>query len=536
MSDNSNIDPHSALTSLWPSDTEESKKLAEEKQIKRQNLTDLGNQFKQAREALGYNISDLDEHTGLSFTELEALEQGLFQHIEQQDYVDYYVHTYAALLSLDADEILANFKQNYYQTEAASDDEAQNTNDIDIHDESQYEDAFAEEARKTLEALDASDVNALQAANQLEIEQDAAQGIHTELAGEPETTDSQPVDTAQTEPTEPATTSETSEPHSLQADANHEPITSNHNLQQSKPFPWLKLVASFGIVLLVAGAAYYANLKFGSGQTSDPANENAASLTNNSVSIVKDGERVPEGQKAKKIGVLESKIITQGSNDLNAPTAEMIQKPLVLIGETASDINDEIIEQAQDIVKQASDNIGDIISDAGNDSAAKDAVETATEKVTEVAKVINEDLAKASELAKAAEATKTATEAAAAELAQKTVAEKPAETEADNGQLPEDPIKEALAQLPSDNSKYSLHATANSWVLIEDDAAQILFSGELTPEKIVTLPKITGVIISLGDAGVIEVYKGKQLLGKLGAKDETLDLVSVEQRFNQISN
>lgn len=510
MSDNSHIDPHSALTSLWPSDTEESKKLAEEKQIKRQNLTDLGAQFRQAREALGYNISDLNEHTGLSFTELEALEQGLFQHIEQQDYVDYYIHTYAALLSLDADQVLANFRQNYYQVEAPSnDDEQTNDSEINLHDEAQYEDAFSEEARKTIEALDASGIDTLKAADQIETEPDTNQA--EQFAPE--------ILTQET----PVQDLSAPEIKGLQADSNHEPITSN---PRSKPFPWLKLALSFIFVLIVAGGAYFANSQFGFGQTTDQLTENAASLNDNNINVIKDADRVPEAQKAKKIGTLESKIITQGSDDLSAPTATMVQKPLVLIGQTSTDVLTEVSENI-------GENIGDIITDATKDnstsSAVKETVETATEAVR---KIISEDLAKATELANAAEATKIA----AAELAAQQAADATSQTDSDDAQLPKDPIQEALAQLPTDNAKFSLHASKNSWVLIEDDAAQILFSGELTPEQIFTFPKVAGVIISLGDAGVIDVYKGKQLLGKLGAIDETLDLVSVEQRFNQISN
>ncbi|MBL1419629.1 MAG: helix-turn-helix domain-containing protein [Alphaproteobacteria bacterium] len=503
MSDISNRNPNSAATSLRPSDTEESNKLAEENQIKQQNLTDLGAQFKQAREALGYNISDLNEHTGLSTIELEAVEQGSFQHVEQQDYVEYYIHTYAALLSLDADQVLATFRQNYHEPEATSTGDEQDIYqiddvDIDIHDEDQYEDAFTDEARKTLEALDASGIDSLKANDQPEDEQDADLANHVEPTPTQEITGIQPLTI-------------------------HEPITSN---PKSKPFPWLKLILSIILVLVAAGGAYYANLKYGSGQTLNQiSNQITESVTSSSddkpnndtsaisvstdananndsnISIVKDTDRVPEGQKAKKIGTLDSKIITQGSDDLNAPTAVMVQKPLVLISQPEVGTSG-----------QTTENIGDLITDTGENSAAENAI-APTDAISQT---INDDLVETANIAAAEEAAK--------------------QTSAGDLQVPVDPIQQALAQLPTDNEKFSLHASENSWILIEDDAAQILFSGELTPEKIFTFPKIVGVIISLADAGVLDVYKGKQLLGKLGVKDETLDLVSVEQRFNQFSN
>lgn len=538
MSDNANIDPHSALTSLWPSDTEESKKLAEEKQQKRQNLVEIGNQFKLAREELGYNVSDLNDHTGLSFTELEAMEQGLFQHIEQQDYVEYYVHTYASLLNLDAAEILNNFKQNYYQADA-DEVEVDTQSDFDIHDEGQYEDAFTEEAKKTLEALDASDVNALKAANQLEIEQD----VNTEFTEKyiEEVAQEYQIDEPQAQPTQQEIpTEEFVGFNELQADTIDEPITSDHNLQQRKPFPWLKLFLSFIFVLLAAIVAYFASTQFDLSQLANNQSSISTAIpqdgatTNNNVIIdnSKNNERIPEGQKAKKIGTLESKVTVQGSDDLNAPTAEMVQKPLILMDEKPATSTGEL-SQSSNAAKDAdtkdadAKNIGDIISEAT--AEAKPITQT------------DEDLTKAAELAKAASATKAAAEQAkeqaakqAEEQAKKQVSD--AATSTAETALPENSVQEALAQLPADNSKYSLHATKNNWVLIEDDSAQILFSGELTPEKIVTLPKIQGVIISLGNAGVIDVYKGKKLLGRLGKQDESLDLVSVEQRFNQISN
>lgn len=510
---------HSALSRLWPSDTEESKKLAEEKQQKRQNLTELGGLFKQAREALGYNISDLHEHTGLSFTELEALEQGQFQYIEQQDYVDYYVHTYAALLGLNADDILVKFQQSFHQT-----DDSAEANAFDIQDEAQYEDAFAEEAKKTLEALNASGVNVLDNAADQFAAQTTDEATASAMAINPnitsvefESPNSDPI----LEQNQSISQNQSLESNHFQNQSGQEPITSSGYKQDQKSFPWFKLIASFSFVLVVAALIYFVNEQYNPSNPTTNDDPNVASLdnVNNDANAnnngTKDADRVPEAQKAKKIGQLESKVINQGSTDLNAPTAEMVQKPLTLIGEQAT----QIIGDATDAVQEAATPIADAIGDVIDSEAAETIVDQA----------ISDDLAKASELAKAAEATKTAVEEAAEQVAT-------ALPEPETAQLPEDPIQEALSQLPEDPNKYSLHATANNWVLIEDDTAQIIFSDELTPEKIITLPKVSGVIISLGDAGLIEVYKGKTLIGKLGEKDESLDLVSLEDRFNQITN
>lgn len=522
MSDNANSknleNSHSALTKLWPSDTQESKKLAEQKQQKRENLIALGDKFKQAREALGYNISDLNEHTGLSFSELENLERGLFQQIEQQDYVDYYVHTYAALLGLDSDSLLEEFKQNFYETEASADAAA-----VDIHDESQYEDAFAEEARKTLEALNASDMNALKAANQTEIE-NFAETEAVQPSAEPSLAAAAP-QIGQAEPQLEATQNP-----QLQADLSREPFSS---ASETKPLPWLKLGGSLAVIALAAVGLYFVNAQLN--PSDNP--ENIASLDNATTTNGKDSARIPEAQKAKKIGQLETKVIKQGADDLSAPTAEMVQKPLVLIGEKST----ETETKAPILTLPENTEITDIISETINNGAdaVNDVIDNAAVKASDsIAQVIDnktnsDDLAKAAELAQAAETTKVALEDAAKQAAELAAKELP---EPSSAQLPEDPVQEALSQLPSDATKISLHATKNSWVLIEDDAAQILFSDELTPNKIVTLPKVNGVIISLADAGAIEVYKGKQLIGKLGAEDESLDLVLIEQRINQITN
>lgn len=552
MSDSANSenvkDPHAALASLWPSDSEESKKLAEQKQQKRQNLIDLGSQFKQAREALGYNISELDEHTGLSFTELEAIEQGLFQQIEQQDYADYYVHTYAALLGLDADQTLSNFKQNYYQTEAAPNIGLDS--ELDIHDKTQYEDAFADEAKQTLDALEASSVNMLQAtANQINPQDsNSSTSQTTETADLIASQSAEPNLGGQTDNTleNPKFTEGEEGFGELQATHDHQPITSDR-----AAFPWFKLSLSFAFVLLAAFVVYLINNQF---NFISPNSENGDQIsTLDSVTPTgKDENRVPETQKAKKVAALDSKIIAQGSDDLNAPTADANQKPLVLMGQQAiSDVAKSLDEAAKPLA-EAKDSINNAIKSVIEDGqkaaetitetakqAAENIVKTATgEAATGDAVEISDDLAAAKELAAAAAAEKAAALAVQEEAAKQAAAEASAKTlpEDSSAQLPEDPIQEALALLPSDTNKYSLHATQNNWVLIEDDAAQILFSGELTPEKIITLPKVAGVIISLGDAGVIEVYKGKTLLGLLGEKDESLDLVSVEQRFNQITN
>ena len=271
-------DQHSALTRLWPSDAEESKKLATIKQQKHQNLTDIGNQFKQAREVLGYNISDLNEHTGLSFTELEAMEQGQFQNVEQQDYLDYYVHTYAALLGLTADDILSHFQENYY----ANDDAKK----IDIHDETQYEDAFAEEAKETLVPLEKTNIDSLR----------TAESLHEQL------------DVVNTSP-------------ELETVYKDEPIATSSAPNQQNKLYWFMLILAFIAIIALGVTGYYFLNK------TTTQNIVAEKVISNS----DDQQAIPDAQRAKKIGTLESKIIQKGSTDQNTPTAISDQNPLIIL-------------------------------------------------------------------------------------------------------------------------------------------------------------------------------------------------------------
>ncbi len=412
--------------------------MAEKTHEKQRKLDSVGNRFKQAREELGYNIDDLNEHIELSFEELEALEQGRFADVAQQEYIDYYVHSYATLLGLNADEVLADFQQIFHEISPE--------NQIDIHDESQYEAAFSDEAKNTLEALEATNTNSLE----------PAKTLHEQIDIRSENT----------------------------------PSPSN-----KKTVPWVELLSVFAFIIVVS-VAYYA---FSIRPDIAPPEENPKLIIEKPIEntpkkpieFEEDQTSIPDTNPVKKVGVLEKRIIQKGSTDLNVPTVTSTQKPLILPNTSQLKSSGSIAEAL------TGDPLKNIINNAlGNQTAQTPDDDKITTPVQNLRKSTP---LPANELTSATDESKKTT------------------------------------QLPVSDDKYSLQTVKSSWILIED-SSQILFSGELVPGKTITLPKVKDVIISLGDAGVINVYKGQKLIGKLGKSDETLDLVSLEQRLSQITN
>lgn len=508
-----NSDKHTALERLWPTDAKESKKLADLKQQKTQKLVDLGLMFKAAREALGYNISELNEHTGLSFSELEAMEHGQFQKIEQQDYIDYYVHTYAALLGLEADEILESFKQSFYDAHENIDETQPDTTEASIEtiieNNVEYDAAFAEEVKHTQAAIENSNYDPALTEPQLS-ETDMPRPVVAE-----------PQLQSQNEQAYQENKNSQLQKENLEHSFEHEPIRSFPELEDERAFPWITVgfVSVFIIAASIIGYYYYTNkIEVNSIANITPK---AAEKTD------KIDEKIPDSQIAKKIGTLETNIITKGSDNLNAPTADVEQKPLI--------ISKQALNSATKAPISASDKVADIIGDTIGD-AIDNTIKTpnkATDELTDdVKKAANDASLKLSSAIK----TETKNDSGLAD-AKKIVALNVKETV--QTLTTTTPDVEALPEVvkttifPTDPTQYTLEATKSSWVLIEDDS-QILFSDELQPGKIFTLPKLKGVIVSLGDAGVINVYKGDKLIGKLGKSDESLDLVSIEQRFNQL--
>ncbi len=562
---------HSALDRLWPNDAKESKKLAEEKQQKLKNLVTLGEQLKISREELGYNISDLNDHLGLSFSEIEAMEHGLFKQVENQEYIDYYVHSYAALLGLDENPLLEYFQQNYHKTadvntkteptEIANSNETitvvadenqskhKDTTDlttsptqidkdeINYQDSHQFEDAFTEEATKTIAALNAAELENYTATEHFITNHAKDEQAKT---SEPKARESSPdANGSNQEPKEQLN----SEKSSFQSEVREQTATSSHDFGQQRSFPWAKLLIAFTIVTFIALTLYYyKNTLFTPNQTGAISSE---TVKNSQVNKDKLADKIPENQKAKKIGDLETKIIKQGSNDLSAKTATSKQTDLPL-PKPANTVDENT---KQEIKKQsAASPTTNKISKVSNQDAINKILKNTLEDLpkeqpksdgaslsTKQTNLPQSNLEKT--LSGAAKATKEKVETLVKTTTNTTPAPLTSNSEKalQSKALPEENQSIALAQLPKGTDKYSLHALQNSWVLIEDEDAQILFSGELEPKKIITLSKINNVIISLGDAGVINVYKGDKLLGKLGEPDETLNLVSIQQRLNNLT-
>lgn len=473
------------------------------------NANLLGEEFRAAREELGYKFEDLTEHTGLSADEIEALELGDYQKIEQQDYIEYYVHNYATLLGLDSDLALEHYQQ-YIVPETAALQTGEAASKFDIHDEDQYEDAFADEAKKTIEALEVSELTTLENYGHVEPEIDFSANRTADYPTDttPEMGDSGSayvvgsINVSNLNDKQKAAAARAN-----QATTTANPLNSldgdNQYLGHSatagqKPFPWLRIVAAAIFAAALAGSIYFmVTLQ----QSADPTNLASVDVATD------DGQQTPPviTPVVKIIGTLETTIIAKGNDDLTAPTATMVQKPLIMRSQTAVAKNPSAAEASQATTTDETAAL------SGASSAVKQNGATSSSVEQSVATSSTEQVATTS-IAKTAATT---TEGIVA-------------VNASDAQSP-------LDALPNDESQFSLHATQNNWLLIEDDTSQILFSGELTPEKIFTLPKIKGVIISLGNAGIIDVYQGKTLLGKLGKDDESLDLASIETRLNLIA-
>lgn len=472
------------------------------------NANLLGEEFRQAREELGYKFEDLTEHTGLSADEIEALELGRYDKIEQQDYIEYYVHNYATLLGLDSDLALEHY-QRYIVPETTALQTAEAAPKFDIHDEQQYEDAFADEAKKTIEALEVSELTTLENYDHIEPEIDFSANQPSEYSEDaaPEIgdagsayivgsinvsnlNDTQESPKSKSKKTGPAANKFTS------LDGDNQYLSPSTNADH-KSFPWLRIVAAGIFVVALAGSIYFmVNMQ----QSDDPANIASVGVATTDDATTQAEVKAPV---VKKTGTLETKIIAKGNDDLNAATATMVQKPLIMRNQAAAVNNQNAATNTQGTAN------GETTAPTGASSAVKQSGTTSSTVEQSPAAASDEQVATNS-IAKTD--TATITDATSTNTAQS-----------------------ALDALPDDDSQFSLHATQNNWLLIEDDTSQILFSGELTPEKIFTLPKINGVIISLGNAGIIDVYRGKTLLGKLGKDDESLDLVSIETRLNLIA-
>ncbi|GJM80845.1 hypothetical protein HMSSN139_33410 [Paenibacillus sp. HMSSN-139] len=75
-------------------------------------VSDLGQQLREARLARGLSLDDVQEMTKIRKRYLEAIEMGDYKVLPGSFYVRAFIKTYAEAVGLDADELLAEHRQN----------------------------------------------------------------------------------------------------------------------------------------------------------------------------------------------------------------------------------------------------------------------------------------------------------------------------------------------------------------------------------------------------------------------------------------
>lgn len=73
--------------------------------------TSLGKTLREAREHLGLSIADVSNQTKLAVRQIEALEADDFKHLPEMPFVRGFVRSYAKILQLDAQPLLASLPQ-----------------------------------------------------------------------------------------------------------------------------------------------------------------------------------------------------------------------------------------------------------------------------------------------------------------------------------------------------------------------------------------------------------------------------------------
>ncbi len=79
-------------------------------------VSDLGQQLREARLARGLSLDDVQEMTKIRKRYLEAIEMGDYKVLPGSFYVRAFIKTYAETVGLDADELLAEHRQNVPST------------------------------------------------------------------------------------------------------------------------------------------------------------------------------------------------------------------------------------------------------------------------------------------------------------------------------------------------------------------------------------------------------------------------------------
>lgn len=80
-------------------------------------MSDLGQQLREARLARGLSLDDVQEMTKIRKRYLEAIEMGDYKVLPGSFYVRAFIKTYAETVGLDADELLAEHRQNVPSTD-----------------------------------------------------------------------------------------------------------------------------------------------------------------------------------------------------------------------------------------------------------------------------------------------------------------------------------------------------------------------------------------------------------------------------------
>ena len=95
----------------------------------------------------------------------------------------------------------------------------------------------------------------------------------------------------------------------------------------------------------------------------------------------------------------------------------------------------------------------------------------------------------------------------------------------------------AKANIIDPKTEMVLKASGNSWVEIEDIDGAILFSRLMRPGETYIVPKIKGLTINSGNAGVLSLSHGNTFLPKLGEVGEIITAKPLNiQSFSNITN
>ncbi len=71
---------------------------------------EIGHRLRQAREAQGYSLDEMEHYTRIPAYDLASLEAGIFPNLSSPYYIRVYLRTYANTLGLDPREIVGAYR------------------------------------------------------------------------------------------------------------------------------------------------------------------------------------------------------------------------------------------------------------------------------------------------------------------------------------------------------------------------------------------------------------------------------------------